>query len=237
MGSHERRERERAELRNRIIAAARELFASRGVEAVTMRAVADRVEYTATALYSHFADKNALLHAIVTEDFLLFAKQLLAVEAIPEPVLRLHAAAHAFARFGLEHPNHYRLMFMTPLADIEPGIRRGAYAEDAYAFLQKMVADAKQAGDLLPHLSDPELVCQLYFTTLHGIVSMHVAMGTAETAKASWIEWRPVELLVDLACDGLFAATVTTKAQETLRAHRRAKSVQPRKSPTTKVRR
>lgn len=237
MGSQERRERERAELRSRIIAAARELFASRGVEAVTMRAVAERVEYTATALYSHFADKNALLHAIVTEDFLLFAKQFHAVELIAEPVVRLHAAAHAYVRFGLAHPNHYRLMFMTPLADVEPGIRRGAYAEDAYAFLQKMVGDAKEAGDLLPHLTDPELVCQLYFTTLHGIVSMHVAMCTGGNAKASWIEWRPVEALVDLACEGLFAATVTSKARDTLRAHRGHKPATAKKPTAPKVRR
>lgn len=213
MGSHERRERERGELRHKIVAAARELFAEKGVEAVTMRAVADRIEYTATALYGHFADKNALLHAIVTEDFLLFAKQFHSLESIDDPALRLRAAAHAYVRFGLCHPNHYRLMFMTPLPEISPGIRRGACAEDAYAFLQQMVADAKAKGALLPALDDPELVCQLYFTTLHGIVSMHVAMGDGGHSKASWIEWRPVETLVELACRGLFAATLTEAAR------------------------
>lgn len=218
MGSQERRERERGELRHKIVSAARELFAEKGVEAVTMRAVADRIEYTATALYGHFADKNALLHAIVTEDFLLFAKQFHSVEAIEDPVFRLRAAAHAYVRFGLGHPNHYRLMFMTPLPEISPGIRRGACAEDAYAFLQKMVADAKASGALQPELEDLELVCQLYFTTLHGIVSMHVAMGEGGHAKASWIEWRPVDTLVDLSCRGLFAATLTEAARARLEA-------------------
>jgi AcrR family transcriptional regulator len=251
MGSQERRERERGELRDKIVTAARELFAEKGVEAVTMRAVADRIEYTATALYGHFADKNALLHAIVTEDFLLFAKQFHSIEAIEDPALRLRAAAHAYVRFGLGHPNHYRLMFMTPLPEISPGIRRGACAEDAYAFLQKMVADAKSSGALRPELEDLELVCQLYFTTLHGIVSMHVAMGEGGHSKASWIEWRPVDTLVELACEGLFAATLTEEARARIKAepfgHEHesrpnlrapaAKSSKATKSTTKKVRR
>lgn len=239
MGSQERRERERGELRHKIVSAARELFAEKGVEAVTMRAVADRIEYTATALYGHFADKNALLHAIVTEDFLLFAKQFHAVESIDDPVLRLRAAAHAYVRFGLGHPNHYRLMFMTPLPEISPGIRRGACAEDAYAFLQKMVADAKACGALLPHLEDPELVCQLYFTALHGVVSMHVAMGEGGHANASWIEWRPIEDLVELGCRGMFAATLTDEARALLEASPFGLEPQPSKtkSITKKVRR
>jgi len=218
MGSQERRERERGELRQKIVSAARELFAEKGVEAVTMRAVADRIEYTATALYGHFADKNALLHAIVTEDFLLFAKQFHSIESIEDPVVRLREAAHAYVRFGLGHPNHYRLMFMTPLPEISPGIRRGACAEDAYAFLQKMVGDAKASGALRPELDDPELVCQLYFTALHGIVSMLVAMGEAGHPKATWVEWRPVDALVELATRGLFAATLTAEARARIEA-------------------
>jgi AcrR family transcriptional regulator len=247
MGSQERRERERGELRHKIVSAARQLFAEKGVEAVTMRAVADRIEYTATALYGHFADKNTLLHAIVTEDFLLFAKQFHSVEAIEDPAFRLRAAAHAYVRFGLGHPNHYRLMFMTPLPELSPGIRRGACAEDAYAFLQKMVADAKASGALRPELEDLELVCQLYFTALHGIVSMHVAMGEGGHSKASWIDWRPVETLVELSCRGLFAATLTEEARARLEADTSARApesappeVKPAKSLKTsqkKVRR
>ena len=128
-------------------------------------------------------------------------------------------------------------MFMTPLPEISPGIRRGACAEDAYAFLQKMVADAKDSGALLPHLTDPELVCQLYFTTLHGIVSMHVAMGEQGHAKAAWIEWRPVETLVELACRALFAATLTDEARARIASSPQASEAAKIKSHAKKVRR
>ncbi|HEY8369587.1 MAG TPA: helix-turn-helix domain-containing protein, partial [Thermodesulfobacteriota bacterium] len=63
MGTIERRERERAATRAKILDAARELFVSEGYDAVTMRRIADRIEYTAAALYRHFPDKRALLDA------------------------------------------------------------------------------------------------------------------------------------------------------------------------------
>ena len=64
MGVRERRDREREEIRTRILDAARELFATEGYEAVTMRRIADRIEYSATAIYFHFRDKEALLQEL-----------------------------------------------------------------------------------------------------------------------------------------------------------------------------
>jgi DNA-binding transcriptional regulator YbjK len=56
-----RRAREKAALRAQILDAARQLFAKEGYEAVTMREVARKIQYTATALYYHFPDKESLL--------------------------------------------------------------------------------------------------------------------------------------------------------------------------------
>jgi AcrR family transcriptional regulator len=61
MESQERRAQEKAELRAQILDAARRLFAERGYAAVTMRAIARRIGYTATALSYHFPDKESLL--------------------------------------------------------------------------------------------------------------------------------------------------------------------------------
>src|ERR1700751_6037572 len=58
LGTTERRERERQELRSRILDAARELFAEQGYDAVTMRGIAERIEYSPTAIYFHFKDKE-----------------------------------------------------------------------------------------------------------------------------------------------------------------------------------
>ena len=61
MGTLERRARARDTIRTKILDAARDLFARDGVEAVTMRAIARRIEYTPTTIYHHFRDKHTLL--------------------------------------------------------------------------------------------------------------------------------------------------------------------------------
>ena len=69
MGTKERREREKVALKELIIDAARELFTEHGYDAVTVRMIADRIEYSTTALYVHFKDKEALLREICRTDF------------------------------------------------------------------------------------------------------------------------------------------------------------------------
>ena len=69
MGVIERREREKEEVRRKILDAARELFASEGYERVTMRRIADAIEYSPTTIYNHFEDKDDLVHALCEEDF------------------------------------------------------------------------------------------------------------------------------------------------------------------------
>ncbi|HZH04283.1 MAG TPA: helix-turn-helix domain-containing protein, partial [Myxococcaceae bacterium] len=89
MGSKERRDREREELRKKILDAARELFARDGYEAVTMRKLAQKIEYSPTALYLHFKDKVALMRELCATDFLQFAKVFNRVARHPDPVVRL----------------------------------------------------------------------------------------------------------------------------------------------------
>ena len=73
MGIKERREREKAEIREKILDAARDLFVSEGYEAVSMRKIADRIEYSPTAIYLHFKDKEAVMRELCDLDFLALA--------------------------------------------------------------------------------------------------------------------------------------------------------------------
>src|SRR5262245_39035003 len=114
MGTSERRERERQETRKRLLDAARELFVELGYDAVTMRKVAEKAEYSATAIYHHFEDKKALLRELCDQDFGELAKRFVGFAGIEDPIERLRAVGRAYIDFGLAYPNHYRLMFMTP---------------------------------------------------------------------------------------------------------------------------
>src|SRR5829696_7163436 len=112
MGSLERREREKQELRGRILEAARELFLAHGYDAVTMRKIAERIEYSPTAIYQHFADKDALVAELCRHDFRNFAAHFARAAATEDPIERLRASGRAYFDFAVEYPQHYRLMFM-----------------------------------------------------------------------------------------------------------------------------
>jgi AcrR family transcriptional regulator len=189
LGPRERREREREEIRTRILDAARELFASEGVESVTMRRIADRIEYSPTAIYFHFRDKESLLAELCDYDFRTFAHGFTVIAQIPDPVERLRAAGRAYVEFGLTYPSHYRLMFMTPkpLNEKTDKSGKGNPEEDAYALLKGVVHDLEAQGRLREDLTDADLVAQTIWATIHGVVSLEIAKCNDE-----WVEFRPV---------------------------------------------
>ncbi len=201
MGPKERREREREEIRTRILDAARELFASEGVDSVTMRRIADRIEYSPTAIYFHFRDKDALLAELCDCDFRAFAQEFIAIAQIADPVERLRAAGQAYVSFGLNNPSHYRLMFMTPKTT-ESSLAKGNPEEDAYAFLKLIVAELMEKGRVRDDLTNVDLVSQVIWSAVHGLVSLEIAK-----CKDEWVEWRPVEerakAVTDMIINGL----------------------------------
>jgi AcrR family transcriptional regulator len=188
LGPKERREREREEIRTRILDAARELFANEGVESVTMRRIADRIEYSPTAIYFHFRDKEALLAELCDCDFRSFAHGFIEIAQIADPVERLRAAGRAYVSFGLSNPSHYRLMFMTPKTTEASTIAKGNPEEDSYAFLRSIVAELMEQGRFRDDITDVDLAAQVMWSAMHGLVSLEIAK-----CKDEWVEWRPVE--------------------------------------------
>src|SRR3954471_7756225 len=114
MGSNERREREKHDLRRKILDTARELFVKEGYDAVSMRKIAQEIEYSPTAIYLHFKDKEALFAELCSTDFRRLAGVFQSISTIKDPIERIRRTGRGYIDFALEYPNHYRLMFMTP---------------------------------------------------------------------------------------------------------------------------
>ncbi|HZV02102.1 MAG TPA: TetR/AcrR family transcriptional regulator [Planctomycetota bacterium] len=203
MGTTERREREKVELRGKILDAARELFAEHGYEAVTMRKIAEKIEYSATAIYLHFKDKDELIQELCAHDFLAFSQQFVSVVGIDDPIERMRVAGRIYVQFALQHPNHYRLMFMTPHPQrptAEALERRGDPRRDAYALLRELIDAAMKAKLLKKHLKDVDLVVQTVWASIHGVVSLEIAMTGN---KDEWIDWAPVQKRIELMFETL----------------------------------
>ena len=177
--------------------AAREIFVEEGYESVTMRRIADKIEYSATAIYSHFKDKDALIRAITYADFKALTDKLHEVGDELDPVSRMRRIAHLYVDFGVNNPNQYRQIFMSssgPLYDEE--FRedvRGNPDKDAYAWIIKVMSDALRRGSIAIPEGKLELYAQTLWSAFHGIGSLHIGLQ-GET----WVEWATMEERVDL---------------------------------------
>lgn len=190
MGSKERRERERRELKDKILDAARELFAEEGYEKVSMRQIAERIEYSTTAIYLHFPDKETLFRDLCNADFGRLSEKMVRLGQIEDPLDRIEKLGEAYVAFALEYPNHYRMMFMTvhPAQELTEEDRRHLENpdENAYEFLRLTCAEAIAAGRVRDGLRDPDLLAQLLWAGVHGLAALHITK-----CNESWVVMHP----------------------------------------------
>ena len=250
MGIQERRERERQELRTKILDAARELFAERGYESVTMRELAKKIEYSPTVLYAHFADKDALLRELCQLDFRHFAERFVELMQVDDPLERLCRAGLVYFEFAVAHPQQYRLMFMTPHPVVGPEEgERESPSRNAYAFLKASVAEVIALGRARPEIVDADLAAQTIWAAVHGLASLEITLASDD----SWVDFRSgeerVRSMLEFIGDG-FAREPSSLdrtlsslldrsdhgPKRTARASEGAKRERPRPAPAATVR-
>ena len=206
MGVKERREREKSETRDKILDAARELFVTEGYEGVSMRKVAEKIEYSPTAIYVHFADKEELFRELCHEDYAQLAKVFQSSMISTDPIERLTQIGAIYVDFGTRYPNHYKFMFMTPhpgheLDEVDREMM-GNPEQDAYAFLKWAVQQALEAGCFREEFTDAELISQTLWASVHGVISLQIAKGSD-----CWVDWRPMKdraaMMLDITMRGL----------------------------------
>jgi len=172
--SSQRRESKKAELKQEILRAATELFLEHGYEKFSLRQVAEEIGYSPTTIYLHFKNKEELLFMTALEGFKEFGRALkIGYESTADPLERIFAIGKAYVDFGLEHPVHYRLMFMQEndiiykkLPDCEGSII------DSFGILQKTIEEAIAAEVI--ECKDAQLFSALMWSRVHGIVSLAI---------------------------------------------------------------
>lgn len=174
MGVQERKARERKELRQEILDAARDLFVEMGYEAVSMRRIAEKIEYSPTTIYLYFRDKSDLLDCICSDTFEQLVDRLSSIsQEERDPLAGLKKSLRAYIDFGLDHPAHYKVAFMLPHAhhcDPEHPSRSDAAGERAFHCLLRSVAACADSGFL--RVESVELTGQMLWTAIHGLTSL-----------------------------------------------------------------
>ena len=115
MGIKERQERDREAVRRSILDAARELFVSEGYQNVSIRKIAERIEYSPAAIYRYFPSKDDIFFALAEEGFRLLCggppSASEPLELLP-PLERVRTIFWRFYQFSREHPQYFALMFV-----------------------------------------------------------------------------------------------------------------------------
>ncbi len=179
--SEMRRERERAEMTERIMDAAREMFVRDGYEAVTLRKIALAVEYSPGAIYQYFKDKQALVMEIIRRDCQDLREYILECLSLESPREQLVEMARRYAAWGVSHPSHYRLMLVPPPAwaeqDSALSERMPTPLERELLFvLNLLVRKAVEQGLLKEKYANPALVAATLWAGIHGVVLLEITM-------------------------------------------------------------
>jgi AcrR family transcriptional regulator len=199
MGIAERKERQKAELREQILTAARTIVLERGYRGLSMRKIADAIEYSPAALYLHFASREEIALQLCREAFLELLGYMASAGAIADPYQRIFAIARSYVRFGMEKPESYRLIFMEEQSFVdsvmgpkaledpdEPGTR-------AFEFLRATVEALIARGIFRP--VDPEAAAHVIWAAVHGLVSLRLSCPGSP--------FEDIDALADLLCDTL----------------------------------
>ncbi len=164
MGIKERQDREKQAVRQSILEVARDLFTTEGYRNVSIRKIAERIEYSPAAIYSYFASKDDIYMALAEDGFRRLDVKLQAADRTGSPLDQVRAGWWAFYEFSKEQPAYFELLF------VDRSVPKITEAWDGFEILQKLMADA--AAGLQRAVDAGQLP-----RSLEPIAAMHVLWG------------------------------------------------------------
>jgi len=165
-----RKERYRSELRAETLSAARELIQKEGYEGLTIRKLANRMECSPMALYSYFADKQALLTALALEGFEKVAKRFDST-VHHDPLTALRKILLDYIAYAEENPSEYRILFLSvqTIGELKQTREDLQERNPAFSALFKRVEACVKTGVLQ---GDAFAVSTVLWTAAHGAASL-----------------------------------------------------------------
>lgn len=174
MGITERKQREKTERRQAILDAAQRLFLEQGFEKVSMRNIAEAIEYSPATIYLYFKDKNELLFALQSQAFGQLAQAFESVFTVEHPAERLAAVGHKYLAFAFEHPELFELMFVMtgPMEAVAARGEEHPWASGRAAFnrVVQVMQYGMDAGVF--RCPDAETAALMAWSQVHGLATL-----------------------------------------------------------------
>lgn len=175
MGIADRKERDKEELRERILIAAKSLFLEKGVEKTSIRNIADRIEYSPGIIYHYFRDKNEIFHALHQGGFIQLMEKMQVLGSVRNPMERLKAMGSIYVSFAMQNPDMYDLMFIkeAPIDHVSNS-EHDHWKEGGgtFSYLRMTIGECIEMGYFKGHKQEP--LTYLIWSAVHGLVSLNI---------------------------------------------------------------
>lgn len=169
-----RKERQKEELRGKILQAAKVLFIEKGYDATSIRNIAERIEYSPTTIYLYFKDKDDIFYALHQEGFRLLNQYFSVLQHVTDPFERLKAINKAYIRFAMENREFYDLMFISraPMNAIKEDCEDWDEGKNSFQALVDTVSQCIGQGYFKG--MDPENLSFTLWSMVHGVCSLEI---------------------------------------------------------------
>jgi len=181
MGIAERRLRQKEEVRSNILSTAWQMVKEEGWQSLSIRKIADAIEYSVPVIYDHFANKEAILLEFGKQGFELLTRRLkVAKDKHDDPAEQLKAIADAYWNFAFRNKEYYQLMFSLGMqgCEVEKCIpERAIFRTLVMEPIEKLIAGNKNNG------ANACLKYHTYWSIMHGLISIKMVADTEEVIQ------------------------------------------------------
>ena len=170
MGITERKEREREEMRKLILDGAQTLFLANGFDKVSIRTIADEIEYSPATIYLYYKDKNELLFALHQRGFAKMVQEFQPLLALTDPFEKLVEMGRSYIRFAVENPELFDLMFImnAPMDKLDK--EDWVEGDQAFGLLMMVVQECMDAEVFQKH--DVQATAMMIWSGIHGYTAL-----------------------------------------------------------------
>lgn len=172
MGITERKLRQKEGVKASILDAAWQLVEKEGWQSLSIRKIAEAIEYSSPVIYDHFANKEAILLEFTKRGFQQLNEQLIkAKDKFTNPEQQIEAIAYAYWKFAFNHKEYYQLMYglgMPGCETVKQIPELASFIEIVIAPIKDMIAKSKNSD------ADSFLKLNTFWSTLHGLISINM---------------------------------------------------------------
>jgi AcrR family transcriptional regulator len=184
MSIAERKEREKEEMRELILGAAKEIFLEKGYYDTSMRNIAEKIEYSPGTIYLYFKEKDEIFHALHEEGFRKLMEKMQPLIHVADPFERLKAMGKVYLEFAKNNKDFYDLMFITKAPmNIESKREKWEMGCESFDNLQQVISDCKDQGRFKG--KDVDYLSFIIWAAMHGMCALYCRerMGVIENKE------------------------------------------------------